>query len=83
MQCQGESISAPKQLNATTTAVPNVLQIFLTFNDSNGATFCYTVDARNSSHAVRVDGTLTFGKKSIIITLWVVMFTTLYAWLNL
>jgi hypothetical protein len=62
VQCQREALSVPKQLNATSTGVPNVLQIILTFDDPSEATYCYDVEATNSSYTMHVDGTLNFGK---------------------
>ena len=65
VQCQREDLFVPKQLNATSTGVPNVLQIVLTLDDSGDATYCYSIEAANASYTVHVDGTLNFGKNSI------------------
>ena len=73
VQCQREALSVPKQLNATSSGVPNVLQIVLTFDDSGEATYCYSIKATNASYTVHVDGTLNFGMNSI--TMWRLFFT--------
>ena len=69
VQCQRKSISVPKQQNATTTGVPNVLQIVLTSDDFDEATYCYDLEATNSSYTMHIDGTLNFGKKAIFLTI--------------
>ena len=65
VQCQRKLISTQKQQNATNTGVPNTLQIMLTFDDSDGAKYCYEVKASNSSYTLHVDGILNRGKKDV------------------
>lgn len=65
VQCQQRLISTPKQLNATETNTPNMLLIFLKFDDSDEGTYCYDVMASNSSYTLHVYGTLNHGKKAV------------------
>lgn len=60
-QCRLLSVSPPIRLNATTKSRPNSYQFQLMIDRSNAAMYCYTVTASNSTHIVRVKGTLVYG----------------------
>ena len=54
------------QLNATSSNMPNTLQITLLFDRSDQAKYCYIVTASNSTLIVYVQGTLIHGNNTLL-----------------